>query len=65
MKRKSAKYNVFNNDNPLTNNDQIRLQEVQAIEENVSSTNEKLEEKVVEELNYSDIKPIVTTDDED
>ena len=65
MKRKSAKYNVFNNENPLTDNDQIRLQEVQITTENEPDIGEKLEEKMLEAMDHSDTKPIITSDDED
>ena len=65
LKRKSAKYDVFNNENPLTNNDQIRLQEVEATAEIGSSIDEKSEEKMLEDLDHSDTKPIITTEDED
>lgn len=64
LKRKSGKYDVFNNENPLTDNNQIHMQEVEIPEEIESNINEKSEEKMLEALDYSDTKPIITTDDE-
>lgn len=58
---------MFNNNDPITDDNQLPLQEIQAISENGNGSYdiyEKSSEKMLEALNYSDTRPIAPTNNE-